>query len=70
MTGENFKPIRPESGDYVHKTAQKQPEKYFFAAKTTTEISKLQNYMSHVNVTWSSYPPPQHLSFEQRYGWR
>ena len=33
------------------------------------QISKLQNYMSHVNETWSRYVPPQQLSFAPKWGW-
>ena len=39
------------------------------AAKQTFKISKLQNYMSHVNETWSSYVPPQHLPLAGKCGW-
>ena len=54
------------SGGYVQKTSQKQPEMVLFAAKRTFQISKLQNYTSHVNETWSRYVPPQHISFAHK----
>ena len=53
-------------GGYVQKTSQKQPEMVLFAAKRTFQISKLQNYTSHVNETWSRYVPPQHISFAHK----
>ena len=51
-----------EGGSYY----QKQPEVVLSAAKRTFETSKLQNCISDVNETWSSYEPPQHLSFAQK----
>ena len=41
------------SGGYVQKTTQKQPEMVLSANKRTFEISKLQNYVSHVYETWT-----------------
>ena len=57
-------------GGYFQKTTQKHSEMVLSAAKGTFEISKLQNYMSHVNETCSRYVPCQHLSFAQKSGWQ
>ena len=43
-------------------------KQYFFAAKRIFQISKLQNYMSLVNETWSSYVPPRHLPLARKWG--
>ena len=42
-------------------------KQYFFAAKRIFQISKLQNYMSLVNETWSSYVPPRHLPLARKW---
>ena len=55
---------------YFQKTNQKQPEMVLCAAKITFQISKLLNYMSHVNKNFSRYVPRQHLSFAQKSGWQ
>ena len=40
---------------------QNLPEMVHFAAKQTFKIAKLQNYITDVNETSSSYVPPRHL---------
>ena len=49
----------PHTGGASYK--QNLPEMVLFAAKQTFKISKLQNYITDVNETWSSYVPPRHL---------
>ena len=46
---------------YVQKTAQKQPKIVLSAGMKTFEISKLKNYKSDINETWSRYVSPEHL---------
>ena len=43
------------SVSYVQKTAQKQPNIVLFAGMKTFETSKLQNYKSDINETWTRY---------------
>ena len=57
-------------GGYFQKTTQMHSEMVLSTAKRTFQISKLQNYMSHVNETCSRYVPHQHLSSTQKSGWQ
>ena len=57
-------------GGYFQKTNQKHSEMVLSTAKRTFQISKLQNYMSHVNEFCSRHIPHQHLSFAQKSGWQ
>ena len=49
------------SVSYVQKTTQKQPKIALSAGTETFEISKLENYKSDINETWSRYGSPEHL---------
>ena len=46
---------------YVQETTQKQPKIVLSAGMKTFEISKLENYKSDINETWSRYVSPEHL---------
>ena len=48
---------------YIEKTAQKHPKIVISASMKTFEISKLKNYKSGINETWSRYISPEHLSY-------
>ena len=50
---------KPQPGGASYQ--QKLAEMVLFAANQTFKISKLQNYITDVNETWSTYVPPRHL---------
>ena len=45
---------------YVQKITQKQPEIVPSASMKTFEISKLENYKSDINETWTRYVPAEY----------
>ena len=46
---------------YLQKTIQKQPKIVLSARMKTFEFSKLENYKSNINETWSRYVSPEHF---------
>ena len=51
--------FNPISVGYVQKTTQKQPKILLFAGMKTFRISKLENFKSEINETWSRLVPPK-----------